>query len=257
MTPEPAHALHERVVQLAALPAGGHGLDLGCGPGRTLAAWSTADPSAHLTGLDYSTPALERAAVALAGHAGPLDLHAADLADPLPLPDASVDALVAFNLIECLTDPLSLIADACRVMRSGARAVLGHTDFDALVFAGADPTLDRKIVHGFADLAEPWIGRASDGRAGRNLPGLLAASPLVTESVLVHTDYATSLTGRAAHRAENVVAGLSSAIRHQRTAVTAQELAAWHAALINADRDNRFFFLETAVLVVAVKSRFA
>ncbi|WP_051451950.1 methyltransferase domain-containing protein [Actinospica robiniae] len=254
MTPEPAHALHERIVRLAALPRGGHGLDLGCGPGPTLAAWSATDPSAHLIGLDYSTRALERAAAALAGHAGPLNLRTADLAEPLPLLDAAVDALVSFNLIECLTDPLKLITDACRVMRSGGRAVLGHTDFDALVFAGAEPALDRKIVHAFADLAEPWIGRASEGRAGRNLPGLVAASPLLTESVVVHTDYATSLTGRAAHRVENVVSGLASAIGHGRSAVSAEELAAWHTGLVKADDESRFFFLETAILVVAVKA---
>jgi len=253
VTPELARDLHERIVQLAGLPRGGHGLDWGCGPGPTLAAWSVADPGAHLTGLDYSTRALDRAAAALAGHSGPVDLRAADLAEPLSLPDASVDALVAFNLIECLTDPLTLIAEMHRVMRTGARAVLGHTDFDALVFAGADPELDRRIVHAFADLAEPWIGRASDGRAGRNLPGLVASSMLHAESVVVHSDYVTRLTGRASHRVENVVSGLSSAIRHQGAAVSEQELSAWHSALIDADRDGRFFFLETAVLVVAAK----
>lgn len=253
MTPETVDDLHERIVLLAELPPGGHGLDLGCGPGPTLAAWSATDPSAHLTGLDYSARTLDRAATALVGHTGPVDLRLVDLAEPLPLPDASVDAVVAFNLIECLTDPLKLIVEMHRVMKTGARAVLGHTDFDALVFAGAGPKLDRRIVHAFADLAEPWIGRASDGRAGRNLPGLVASSPLQTERVVVHSDHETRLAGRAAHRVENVVSGLSSAIRHQRATVSEQDLSAWHSALIDADHDGRFFFLETAVLVVAAK----
>jgi SAM-dependent methyltransferase len=255
VTPDAEPGLHEKLVQLADLPRGGHGLDLGCGPGPTLAAWSAVDPGAHLTGLDYSARALERATAALDGHAGPVDLRVADLAKPLPLQDASVDALVAFNLIECLTDPLSLIAEMHRVMKPEALAVIGHTDFDALVFAGAAPELDRRIVAAFADLAEPWIGRASDGRAGRNLPGLLASSPLHLESVIVHTDYETRLAGRAAHRVENVVSGLTSAIRHARTTVTEHDVSAWHAALLDADRDGRFFFLETAVLVVAANQQ--
>jgi hypothetical protein len=69
----------------------------------------------------------------------------------------------------------------------------------------------------------------------------------------VHTDRETSLTGRAAHRIENVLAALKSAIRNRTTDLAQHELDAWHRAIVDADRDGCFFFVETAILVVAVK----
>jgi SAM-dependent methyltransferase len=249
----PEQSLHERIVGLAGLPRGGHGLDLGCGPGPTLAAWSAADPRALLTGLDYSERALERAAGALAGHAGRLDLRRADLSQPLPVPDASVDAVVSFNVLECLAEPEFLLAEAHRVLHPGARAVIGHTDFDALIISGPDRDLDRKIVNAFADLTDGWIGQHADGRVGRKLPGVLAGSALRVESVIVHTDSSTGLTGRAAHRIGNMLDGLGAAIDRGTTCVSAEELAAWHAAIVDADRSGRFFFVETAILVLAVR----
>jgi SAM-dependent methyltransferase len=48
----------------------------------------------------------------------------ADLAQPLPLRDGSVDVVVCHNVVELLPDPLSLFAGVARVLRPGGRLVL-------------------------------------------------------------------------------------------------------------------------------------
>jgi SAM-dependent methyltransferase len=53
--PTPRHALRE-LTTLAALPAGAHVLDAGCGLGHGLQALRGAYPEAHLSGLEWSWP---------------------------------------------------------------------------------------------------------------------------------------------------------------------------------------------------------
>ena len=54
-----------------------------------------------------------------------------------------------------------------------------HTDFDTIIVnaGGADPNLDRRVLHAYADQPQPWMNH-SDTRMGRKLPGLAQRSRL-------------------------------------------------------------------------------
>jgi hypothetical protein len=61
--------------------------------------------------------------------------------------------------------------------------VIGHSDFDTLVFAGADLALTRRLVHTYCDQQQPGWMDAVDGRIGRRLPALVGRSPLQVRQV--------------------------------------------------------------------------
>jgi SAM-dependent methyltransferase len=158
---------------------------------------------------------------------------------------------VTYNVLEALPSPAAFLTEIARVLRPGGRAIVAHVDFDSLIAAGPEPILDRKIIHAFADLAEPWIGAHADGRIGRKLPGLVRHSPLAFDTVQAWTTTASELAGHAAHRVDNIREGLHSAVRKSRTTVTAADVDTWYQAVLDAHHSGRFFFVETVVLVVA------
>ena len=95
-------------------------LDLGCGTGRHTA-WLAA-AGARVTALDFSHKMLERAR----GKVPDTDVHIIvhDLHEPLPLEDASFDAVVSGLVLEHIRDPRAFFMEAHRVLRPGARAVV-------------------------------------------------------------------------------------------------------------------------------------
>jgi SAM-dependent methyltransferase len=101
-----------------------------------------------------------------------------DLAKPLPIATGSVDRVLCHDTLEALADPAGLLVEAHRVLRPGGQAVIGHSEFDTLVFAGADLALTRRLVHAYCDLQQPGWLDAVDGTIGRRLPALVDRSPL-------------------------------------------------------------------------------
>ncbi|MCG6498782.1 methyltransferase domain-containing protein [Kitasatospora sp. A2-31] len=247
---EADEAIHEHLVDRAELTAHGCVADLGCGRGPTLAAFARRFPRARLVGLDHSPAGVDAARELLAGHPGGTDLRVSDLAQPLPLVTGCADAVVSYNVLECLADPAALLREVSRVLRPGGRAVLAHVDFDSLVIAGAPRGLDRRICHAFTDDQQPWMEHA-DGRIGRKLPGLVAGSPLVVEQVTPLVTASTELTGHAARRIEGVRHALTEAARRGAGPLSRAEIEEWHAAVQGAAAAGRFFFAETAVVVTA------
>ncbi|MDP9428089.1 MAG: class I SAM-dependent methyltransferase [Actinomycetota bacterium] len=100
-------------------------VDLGAGQGRTLVEVAHRAPRCRLTGIDLNPHALKAMAARLPQARGVRH----DLADPLPLADSSVDAVISHNTMECLQDPGALLTEITRVLRPQGRVVLGHTDF--------------------------------------------------------------------------------------------------------------------------------
>ncbi|MFE4869493.1 methyltransferase domain-containing protein [Streptomyces sp. NPDC056682] len=242
--------LNDRFVELAGLSDGGRVVDLGCGRGPALAAFGARDPQAHLTGFDRSAEALKGARGRLLNHAGTVELEAVDLGKPLPLDDEVADVVVSSNLLECLPDPVRLLNETWRVLRPGGRAVFSHSDFDALVIAGASTELDRKIGHAFSDDAPAWMD-SSDGRIGRKLPGMVQASSLVRTHVETWMTTSTELSGHAARRVDGIRGGLLAAARRGRGLVSTGEVEAWYDSIQQAAEKGEFFFSEMAVVVVA------
>lgn len=242
--------LHDRFIALADLPERGRVVDLGCGAGPALLAFSRRCPAASLVGFDRSAQALDTAQERLRDHGGGVALAAVDLRDQLPLNDESVDAVISSNLIECLPDPALLLKEIWRVLRPGGRAVLSHSDFDALVISGAPVELDRKVCHAFADDAPTWMD-SSDGRIGRKLPGLVNASSLALTHVEALVTSSTSLDGHAGRRVEGIRGALQATARHGQGYVEVAEIDEWYIAVQQAATHGEFFFAETAVIVSA------
>jgi ubiquinone/menaquinone biosynthesis C-methylase UbiE len=197
-------------------------LDLGCGDGATLGElMSRVGAGGWLLGIDRNPRALAAAATTLAGAPRWL-LVRADLARPLPIATASVDRVLCHNTLEALADPAALLAEAHRVLRPGGLAVIGHSDFDTLVYAGADLALSRRLVHTYCDQQQPGWMDAVDGTIGRRLPALVGRSPLqvrqVHAQILLEQAYepgalgftlATGVVGMAAKESSKATNGAS------------------------------------------------
>ncbi|MEY9846111.1 ubiquinone/menaquinone biosynthesis C-methylase UbiE [Streptacidiphilus sp. BW17] len=245
--------IHHQLVDSAETPPQGRVVDLGCGRGPTLAAFAHRFPMVRLTGFDRSTASVEAARELLGDHAGGSEVLVADLREPVPLPDGCADAVVSYNVLECLPDASAFLAEIWRLLKPGGRAVLAHVDFDSIVIAGPDRDLDRRICHAFTDDQQPWMDYA-DGRIGRKLPGLVQASPLTLERVATWVTSSTELDGQAARRVENIRQALTSSAQRGKGLVDLEEVEAWHTAVQDAAAGARFFFAETALVVSAKRA---
>jgi SAM-dependent methyltransferase len=253
---EETEPVHERIADLVAGVLGGRVLDLGCGRGPTLRALSQRAPRSTLVGVDRAAEALRDLPKAVAGHAGPVLGIEADLRADLPFADGSMDVVVSYNTLECVPDPARLLSEVHRVLRPGGRVVIAHMDFDSMVLAGADRTLDRRACHGFADYEQGWMDHA-DGRMGRDIAGLVAASPLRPVAVEPLLVWSAQLEGHAAQRIEDMRKALHSAWRHQKSDLAPAEVEKWFDSLCEADDAGGFFFSELAFLVVAEREAVA
>ena len=114
-------AYRDAYLALIDLPRTAAILDLGCGTGVVTRALAARDGFAGtVTGVDQS-PHFVAAAERLAAGDGVADRVAFAVADAheLPFPDASFDAVVAHTLISHVRDPLTVLAEAARVVRPG------------------------------------------------------------------------------------------------------------------------------------------
>jgi SAM-dependent methyltransferase len=107
------------LARLGALPAAPAVIDVGCSTGYLLADLRARFPDATLIGVDLVASGLRKA------HTYVPDalLLQAD-ACALPLEDACVDGAVSANLLEHIPDDERALAEICRILRPGARAVI-------------------------------------------------------------------------------------------------------------------------------------
>ena len=94
-------------------------LDLGCGTGRHTA-W-LAEAGARVTAVDFSAGMLEEARRKVPSGSVRFIVH--DLHQPLPLGDATFDAVVSGLVLEHLRDLHAFFTEARRVLRPAGRAV--------------------------------------------------------------------------------------------------------------------------------------
>ncbi len=194
---------HRELAALLDLRPGSHVMDLGCGRGHTLIEIAARlGPEGTLVGVDsQQQPAPEP----LAGD-GRLSLIVADLDESLPFETGRFDRAVCHNLLECLVDPDAFVAEVWRVLAPGGLFLLGHSDFDTIVFTSEDLALTRRLVHCFCDTTQKWM-RQSDGTIGRKLTGIAARSPFEVERVHAWVNVLLSLQpGSPGHEAAHAVA---------------------------------------------------
>lgn len=102
-------------------------LDAGCGDAPHSAFFAGQDVTIILADVLPDSVALAAAATARAGSAATVRELVTDCA-PLPLPDASVDRVVATEVLEHVPDPAAFLAELVRVSKPGALLLLSVPD---------------------------------------------------------------------------------------------------------------------------------
>lgn len=115
--PLPHAAWGRRVLDRMRLRGDERVLDAGCGTGRDGAALLARWPGVGLVGVDGSEQMVRQARVRLGDD---VELHVADLTEPLPLTDP-VEAVMSVAAFHWITDHDLLFANLAAVMRPGAR----------------------------------------------------------------------------------------------------------------------------------------
>ena len=107
-------------------------LDVGCGAGMDLLlAARRASPGGRAIGIDMTESMRDRArASAAAAGLTNVEVHTAD-ATSLPLPDASVDAVISNGVLNLVPEKEKAFSEIRRVLRPGGRLQLGDIVLDA------------------------------------------------------------------------------------------------------------------------------
>jgi SAM-dependent methyltransferase len=169
----------------------------------------------------------------------------ADLDEPLPFQDATLDRVVSVNVAEHLADPRAHVADCFRVLRPGGLLVLAHSDWDTTLFASEDDALTRQLVDRFVSAVPQWAERA-DGFMGRKLLGLARTVPFDIETVETWADTHRRFDEDSV--GWKVARGVLAAVADD--AQLAARAAAWVSSLRRMADDGRFLFTVTDVALV-------
>jgi SAM-dependent methyltransferase len=233
---------HQRLAALATVDSAGLVVaDLGCGTGRTVRALLALPVApARVEALDRGS-ALDDD---LLGDPRVVS-RLADLDEPLPFDDGSIDRIVSMNVMEGVADPEAFLRECHRVLSPGGLAVVGHTDFDTVLFTSDDDTLTRTLVDRF--VAEvPTLDAHTDGFMGRKLLGLAVESPFEVVDVRSWADpHRRFDEGSLAWK---IAMGMVAAARDD--AELAARAAQWLEAVGLLAREGRFLFTVTDVAVV-------
>ena len=130
-----AYYARPATLDLAGDVSGRRILDAGCGSGPLAAALHA--KGATVSGFDVSAAMVDLARQRLGDDA---DLHVADLAAPLPFPDAEFDDVVASLVLHYLEDWTGPLSELRRVLKPGGRlmVVVNHPSAYAVVYPEAD-----------------------------------------------------------------------------------------------------------------------
>ena len=140
-------AQRREVLRVLGLRRGERILDVGSGPGLLAADMAAAvGPSGRVNGIDISEDmvALSRARCAGQPHA----TFQVAQATQLPFPDSDFDVAVSTQVYEYLSESeLTLaLAELCRVLRPGGRALVLDTDGDSIVWYSTDRQRMARIL---------------------------------------------------------------------------------------------------------------
>jgi ubiquinone/menaquinone biosynthesis C-methylase UbiE len=171
------------------LRAGQTVLDIGCGPGTDLgtmadvvAPGGSADDSAFglpsrvgsVIGID-SDPRMPAEARRRFGDRPEVTVWSGD-AHNMPVADASIDRARTDRVLQHVTDPARVIAEARRVLRPGGRLAMAEPDWDTLAVAGEDVAGSRAWARFVASCVR-------NATMGRQLARLSAGAGLTVRSV--------------------------------------------------------------------------
>ena len=115
-------AWRKRAVRELAAPSGGRVVDLCCGTGDLVFHLLRADPSLHVTGVDFTAPMLTKARTRAARQPCSAAFVEADVSR-LPFDDASFEGATMGFSMRNVVDIGATLAEARRVLKPGARFV--------------------------------------------------------------------------------------------------------------------------------------
>ena len=233
---------HERIAELAQLDrAGLQIVDFATGMGRTVRALlAAATEPLRIHAVD-SASSLDDEVL----HDARVRSVLADLDEPLPFADASLDRAVSLNVAEHLASPVEHLAECFRVLRPGGVLVFAHSDWDTALFASSDDALTRTLVDRFVSVVPRWAERA-DGFMGRKLLGLAADSAFSLEGVHTWADCHRRFDKGSV--SWKVAMGVLAAAKDD-AALTARATA-WVTGLSQLAEEGRFLFSVTDVALV-------
>jgi ubiquinone/menaquinone biosynthesis C-methylase UbiE len=175
------HARRRQMDAVVALVGEGAGdlLDIGCGPGRLLAALSERGWTVH--GIDAAPRMLELAAARLPSGSERLTVASAE---ELPFPDQSFDAATAVGVFEW-TDTGRALREMTRVLRPGGRAVIcvRNSRAPATAWRHAVSYPAARQVKRFAGFGRPIPTKRRRPYSLRQTKSLVGAAGLVVERV--------------------------------------------------------------------------
>lgn len=102
-------------------------LDFGCGDGQLSFFLAATKHPRQVIGVDISQPAIDRARAGLADASIPAGVNVEfrlGSVDRIPVPDQSIDTLVAFDCLEHVMSPLPIFREWRRVLRPGGKCLV-------------------------------------------------------------------------------------------------------------------------------------
>lgn len=228
-----------------ALQRGERVLDIGSGPGFLAAEMAIeVGPTGRISGVDISEHmlAMARERCSKPNFGAAFDFQLAD-ATKLPFGDGSFDAVVSTQVYEYVANVDSALEEARRVLRPGGRLLVVDTDWDSIVWHGADPVLAARVLKAWEEhLAHAHLpGTFMDRLRRQGFVPHKQDTCVVLNPALDENTYSYGLIGLV----ENFVDG--------RQGVTKQDATAWADQLRNAGRIGRYFFSLNRYLFLAVK----
>ncbi len=236
-------AQRDALLEMVAPRPGERVLDLGSGPGfMTLEAGRMVRAGGAVFGVDKSAPMLALAEKRCASQPQ-VSFREAD-ALSLPFEDGGFDAAIVSQVYEYVTDMEAALAELCRVLRPGGRALIMDTDWGSLVWNAQDAERAKRIFAAWdAHLADPHLPR-------RLSPLLQGAGFEIMESrvlPLLNTEYP----------AENYSHDMVSVIVPfviRKGGVPKEEAKAWAEDLMALGERGEYFFSLNRYVFLARKS---
>lgn len=235
--PDQAQA-HEALIDALQPQPGQHLIDVGCGSGviaRRLAV--RVQPNGHVLGVDISQ-AMIAFAQRQALPAGLRFQQATALA--LPCAESTFDGAAAARLIMHVDDPLAVLREVRRVLRSDGRLALLEADWGTLALDHSDRSLTRRIIDWRTDAidGDNWMGRQLVRRCLEAGYGIDSVQVLVT----VASDEHGTLPGSLRRCAD---------LARQHGVITAAEETRWVGEIDARLASGQFFATINEYIVTA------
>jgi 2-polyprenyl-3-methyl-5-hydroxy-6-metoxy-1,4-benzoquinol methylase len=207
-------------------------LALGCGTGIEVRALKRRPEFAgEVLGIDLSPRLIEEAQrlTATEGLANGVAYQSGD-AHALDVAGASFDIVLAHTLLSHVTDPSTVLREACRVVAPGGMVAIFDGDYASLTFTHPDPELAERVEKALLELL------VNNPRVLRDLPRLLREAGLELVEATAHAYADVGAGGFFANLAEAVAALLTNA-----GVLPADEIARWRDWQAQAVAEGVFF----------------